>query len=97
MSSRNAIQDELKSLGSSLPVTDNPFFSVPQGYFEELADSILAKVKASEILTPQAELNELSPLLAGIPKVTPYSVPSFYFEEAFKLRLILKPIYNRLF
>jgi hypothetical protein len=40
----------------------------------------LAKVKSSE-LSVQTELGELSPLLAGIPKITPYSVPPLYFEQ----------------
>ena len=74
MRSQTNIKDELKSLESGLPVTDNPAFSVPEGYFEGLASSVLAKVKASEA-SVQKELAEISPLLAGIPKVTPYSVP----------------------
>lgn len=81
MSSQNTIQDELKSLGSSLPVAESPVFSVPDGYFDGLAAAVLAKVKSSETSTQQAELQELSPLLAGIPKTMPYSVPSFYFSD----------------
>lgn len=80
MNSQKNIQDELKSLQSGLPVTNDPVLSVPKGYFEGLASSILAKVKASEA-SVQTELAELSPLLAGISKVTPYSVPLFYFEQ----------------
>lgn len=80
MSSQKHIQDELKSLETGLPFNNNPAFSVPEGYFEGLAASLLAKVKNSEV-SGQAELGVLSPLLAGIPKVTPYSVPLFYFEE----------------
>jgi len=80
MSSRNTIQDELRSLNSGLPVTNSPSFSVPESYFEGLAAIILAKIKSSEVST-HTELDELSPLLAGIPKVTPYSVPSSFFEE----------------
>lgn len=80
MSSRNTIQEELRSFGSGLPVTNNPSFSVPEGYFEELAATILAKVKSSDT-SAGAELSELSPLLAGIPKAMPYSVPSSYFED----------------
>ena len=80
MSSQKNIQDELRGLESSLPVNSNQPFSVPNGYFEGLAAAILAKVKSSES-DVQAELDELSPLLAGIPKQMPYSVPLSYFEE----------------
>lgn len=80
MSSQKHIQDELRSLGSDLPVGNNHPFSVPEGYFDGLAAAVLAKVKGTEN-TVQAELAELSPLLAGIPKQTPYSVPTSYFEE----------------
>lgn len=80
MNRQKHIQDELKSLQSTLPLINNPVFSVPEGYFEGLAVSVLAKVRSSE-LSAKAELGELSPLLAGIPKVTPYSVPSSYFDQ----------------
>lgn len=81
MSNQKNIQDELKNLESGLPFINNPVFSVPNGYFEGLASSVLAKVKASEASAAQVELAELSPLLAGIPRAMPYSVPLFYFEE----------------
>lgn len=84
MSSQKTIQDELKSLGSGLPVANSPVFSVPEGYFEGLAATVLAKVRAGEVVTPDAELHELSPLLAEIGRVTPYSVPSFYFDQNLK-------------
>ena len=80
MTSQKHIQDELKSLESSLPFSNNQPFSVPEGYFDGLAATFLAKVKSSKA-SAEAELGELSPLLAGIPKITPYSVPFSYFEE----------------
>lgn len=80
MSSQKNIQDELKALESSLSFNNNQPFSVPEGYFGGLAAAILAKVKGSEV-SAEAELGELSPLLAGIPKITPYSVPFSYFSE----------------
>jgi hypothetical protein len=45
-----------------------------------LATIMLAKVKNIEV-SAGAEISELSPLLAGIPKTTPYAVPSSYFEN----------------
>lgn len=80
MSSQKHIQDELRSLGIGLPVNNNQPFSVPEGYFDGLAARILAKVKSMEG-SAQSELEEISPLLAGISKQTPFSVPSSYFEE----------------
>jgi hypothetical protein len=80
MSSQENIQNELNSLKSGLPLSTNQVFSVPEGYFEGFASALLAKVKASEA-SAQTELEELSPLLASIPKVMPYSLPFSYFEQ----------------
>ncbi|HUC80388.1 MAG TPA: hypothetical protein VMR70_05695 [Flavisolibacter sp.] len=80
MRSQKHIQDELHRLGSGLPVNNNQPFTVPEGYFESLADGILAKIKATEG-SVQSELQELSPLLAGISKQTPYAVPPSYFDD----------------
>src|SRR5947209_8509818 len=81
MSNHETIENELKNLGSSLPVTNSPSFSVPDDYFEVLTASILAKVKNGAASTAQTELRELSPLLHGLQKTMPYDVPSSYFEE----------------
>src|SRR5690242_253919 len=81
MDNQNNIQDELRGLNSSLPVNNSqPPFSVPEGYFNGLAASILAKVKGQSSAAAD-ELQELSPLLAGIPKTIPYTVPEGYFEQ----------------
>jgi hypothetical protein len=81
MNDQNNIQDELKSLNSSLPVNNNPSpFSVPEGYFEGLAAEVLSKVKAQDASAAE-ELQALSPLLAGFPKKLPYSIPDGYFDE----------------
>ncbi len=53
--------------------------SVPEGYFENLADSILLKIKSQQ--TVQTEINELSPLLAGINRRQVFEVPAGYFEN----------------
>lgn len=81
MSNRKDIQDELKGMDAHFSSENNNGpYSVPQGYFEGLASSILSRVK--EVNTsPSAreELMELSPLLAGISKEMPYSIPPDYF------------------
>lgn len=81
MDNENNIQDELRNLDSGLPPSNSPHpFSVPEGYFDGLAASILAKVKAQEH-SAAGELQELSPLLAGISRQMPYAVPQGYFEQ----------------
>lgn len=81
MRNQKTIQDELRNLESSLPVIDSPAFSIPDGYFDGLAAALLEKVKTGSVASVESELNELSPLLAGLPKTTPYAVPSSYFSE----------------
>lgn len=51
---------------------------IPAGYFEQLPDQILRKVRAAGI---QEELEMLSPLLANVPKSLPLSVPPDYFGQ----------------
>ncbi|MBB1283175.1 hypothetical protein HRH25_02235 [Flavisolibacter sp. BT320] len=81
MDNENNIQDELRNLDSGLPASNNPQpFSVPEGYFDGLAASILAKVKQQES-SVTSELQELSPLLAGLSRQMPYAVPQGYFEQ----------------
>ncbi|HEV7332488.1 MAG TPA: hypothetical protein VGN63_15730 [Flavisolibacter sp.] len=81
MDNENNIQDELRNLDSGLPAPNSPNpFSVPEGYFDGLAASILAKVKGQES-SAAVELQELSSLLAGISRQMPYAVPQGYFEQ----------------
>jgi hypothetical protein len=82
MNSPKNIQDELKDLNSSLPTNpeDSPY-TVPQGYFDGLAASVMAKIKGLE-QSAADEISSLSPLLAGISRAMPYSVPDNYFQTA---------------
>jgi hypothetical protein len=81
MSTRNTIQEELNELNSRLnPNSEKTPYSVPEGYFEGLAASVLAKVKGEVPVSASEEIAELSPLLAGISKKLPYSVPENYFS-----------------
>lgn len=54
---------------------------VPQGYFATLPGNILSKIKAQGTASVSKELNELSPLLAGLNKANLYEVPAGYFEH----------------
>lgn len=81
MNSRNTIQDELNELNSGLNSNSNNPYSVPGGYFDGLAASVLAKVKGETPVSAMEELVQLSPFLAGISKEMPYAVPEDYFQS----------------
>ncbi|TWI81323.1 hypothetical protein IQ13_2340 [Lacibacter cauensis] len=54
---------------------------VPAGYFNSLADTILTKLKANgNNVAVTDELQELSPVLAGISKANVYEAPAGYFD-----------------
>src|SRR3569833_1214519 len=58
---------------------NNPY-NVPQGYFEELAERMLAMVKATDAGAHE-EITLLSPLLSGMDRKLPFSTPEGYFNE----------------
>ncbi len=82
MTQRANILEELNELNSSLVAdTQQAVYTVPNGYFDQLADSVLARIKALEATTAQEEINHLSPLLATAARQMPYSIPGNYFTE----------------
>jgi hypothetical protein len=81
MNSRNTIQDELNELNASLNANSNNPYSVPKGYFDGLAASVLTKIKSETPVPATEELAQLSPILAAISKKMPYSVPENYFQS----------------
>jgi hypothetical protein len=82
MNRSNHIQDELNGLNSSLPseVNSGPY-AVPDGYFDEFAATVLARIKGSQSLTAAEEISQLSPLLAGISRSMPFELPAGYFQS----------------
>lgn len=76
------IVDELKEVAPSLDIPgDPPGYSVPAGYFESFPANLMAAIRAAENKQEVAEeLSELSPLLASMPKQTPFTAPDSYFE-----------------
>jgi hypothetical protein len=62
-----------------LPRPENPH-SVPEGYFEGLAGSIMSRIRSMEG-EAASEIENLSPLLAGISRQMPYEVPEGYFQR----------------
>jgi hypothetical protein len=82
MNNRVTIQEELKALNSELPLEKGPeIYSVPEGYFENFAALMLQKIKAEQAESASEEIAVLSPLLAGLSKKMPYSVPGDYFSK----------------
>ena len=76
------IQDELNSLNSNLPADVNGMpYTVPNGYFEGLAASVMAKIKNADEVSASEEIAQLSTLLAGISRTVPFSVPDHYFSS----------------
>ncbi len=80
MEPRNHILQELKELGSTLPQLSTPY-QVPQGYFEQLPDWILRRIKALEAGNARSETVALAPELAAISREMPYSLPAGYFDQ----------------
>ena len=81
MNTRIHIQEELNGLNSQLPSENsgNPY-SVPEGYFEGFAASVLSKIRAVAELSAREEIAQLSPLLAGISREMPYELPEQFFQ-----------------
>ena len=81
MTDRNTILNELADLGSALANHDpQNIYAVPAGYFENLADQILNRIKALEANDAKEELSYLSPFLSNVSKESPYSVPVGFFQ-----------------
>jgi hypothetical protein len=78
--SQENLQDEPGGMENNLPETQTPY-TVPDGYFDGLAQSILSKIKDNSIISTADELNAMSPLLASISRKMPYSVPENYFTS----------------
>lgn len=55
--------------------------SVPEGYFDGLAASILQKIKREEHVTVAKEMAALSPVILAIGNTNVFTVPQGYFEQ----------------
>src|SRR4051812_48111837 len=73
------IQQELKEMSSSLVAAVGSGYTVPAGYFEGLAESVLSRIRS---VNAAEETALLSPFLSSLSKSMPYSVPENYFEIA---------------
>ncbi|HEY0609968.1 MAG TPA: hypothetical protein VGD35_09935 [Chitinophaga sp.] len=77
----NDIVKELEEIvpGLNLPPTPPPY-GVPAGYFDQLPEQVLQRIRSLEADPVQEELSELSPLLATAPRQLPLSTPEGYFD-----------------
>ena len=82
MTQRDNILQELNELQSSL-VKATPLapYHLPAGYFENLAEKVLDRIRALEAGDAAEELAFLSPLLSSIPRQNIYTVPANFFNE----------------
>lgn len=93
MAQNNEILQELRNIAPELarigPVTP---YKVPAGYFDDLADLILMRIKSMNAQTAGEEISMLSPLLGGLKKEMPYKVPDGYFENLVAARKTEAPV-----
>ncbi len=78
----NGVEAELiaRIAADKLYTTQNAF-SVPNGYFEGLSNSILNKIRASENNEVLDEMSQLSSTIAGIGNANVFTVAPAYFDE----------------
>lgn len=80
MTQKDNILQELKELDSRLAdVVLQNIYTVPAGYFDNLAEQVLARIKAMQASNAADELNALSPQLGKVSREMPYSIPKDYF------------------
>ena len=81
MANRDNILKELSLLNSTLgQLNPENLYKVPDGYFVDLPEVVLRRIKAMNAENPKEEMNYLSPALANISRILPYSVSTGYFE-----------------
>lgn len=82
MAKSNNILEELKGLDSPLAKYESgQVYSVPDGYFDGLAGTVLARIKSLESAgSKTGELILISDLVSKLPVRMPYTVPAGYFD-----------------
>lgn len=78
----NGVEAELMArIAADRLYTTQNAFSVPDGYFEGLSNSILDKIRASENNEVLDEMSQLSSTIAGIGNANVFTVAPTYFGE----------------
>lgn len=82
MPNRHHITNELNELQSTLvSLQPGNIYRVPTGYFDNLPEQILYRIKSIDTVAVTDELAHVSPFLAAVSRKTPYTVPAEYFEQ----------------
>lgn len=82
MTQKDNILNELNELKSSLAnVSVQNVYVVPVGYFDNLINEVLNRIKALDAEDASEELSYLSPLLNSISKEMPYTIPVDFFNQ----------------
>lgn len=83
-------KDELSYLSPMLNSISREIpFTIPVGYFDGLEEKVMQSIRGNEDYlhkesfgqTPKEEIESISPLLSGLNRQMPYSVPQGYFEN----------------
>ncbi|WP_298736223.1 hypothetical protein [uncultured Chitinophaga sp.] len=80
MNKGNDIAKELEEIVPGLHLPPTPPFEVPAGYFNQLPEQVLQRIRSLEAETVEEELSALSPLLSAAPRQLPLSAPEGYFD-----------------
>ena len=78
MSLENHLIKVVKQSDNILEGLNQNIYTVPVGYFENLANEVLKKIKTIETADAAEEIAMLSPLLSSLSRQMPYSVPDDY-------------------
>lgn len=88
METKNNIAQELQELESRLAkIPAAPTYTVPAGYFDTLAETILLRIKAMDVISSREEAELLAPVFKDVPHETPYRVSADYFANNEQLLL----------
>jgi hypothetical protein len=81
MNRRKEIADELKNIAPTLAGIDfqHPY-RVPAGYFENLPEQVMLRIRLENASSAKEELEAISPFLSGLSKKMPFSAPEGYFD-----------------
>ncbi|NIG52914.1 hypothetical protein [Chitinophaga sp. Cy-1792] len=74
------ISDRLRMYDALNISSINPY-TAPDGYFQSLPAIILQRIHHENESSVEEELEELSPFLAAMPRKSPFSVPTDYFNQ----------------
>jgi hypothetical protein len=81
MNRRKEITDELKDIAPLLLGVDfQAPYEVPAGYFENLPEQVMLRIRLESAASAKEELEIISPFLSGLSKKMPYTAPDGYFD-----------------